>query len=228
MKLSKETIEVLKTFSTINNGIMLNPGNFIMTRSVNGAVYAHAEVQDDIDLEVAIYDLNGFLSVVSLFEDLEISMNSDGDMVLKDKATTIILSGADPSAIVYPKKAINIPSTCFSVELSGHVIQQLKRVARGLLNIDTVSIENKDGFIYLNGYNAKGDTQLSRVLYSAKLGEYDGANTFKFFINMDNLRIQNEDHILSVWASGQQQVAKFESKTMTHVVAMEDGSRHDF
>ena len=66
MKFSKETIAVLKNFATINSGIVLTPGNFVMTCSIIGTTYADTTIQDEIDNELAIYDLSGFLSVLSL------------------------------------------------------------------------------------------------------------------------------------------------------------------
>ena len=74
MKFSKESLATLKNFATINGGIVLKPGAFVMTRSVNGATYAEATLADEIDAEVGIYDLNAFLSILSLAdENAEIS-----------------------------------------------------------------------------------------------------------------------------------------------------------
>ena len=229
MKLSKETINILKTFSTINNGIVLTPGNFIMTRSVNNAIYAEATIEDNLDLEVAIYDLNGFLSVLGLFDEPEVLMDDDGNLLVKNSTTTISLAAADPSTIVSPRKRLNVPEACINVELPGVMIQQLKSVARGLLNIDTLAIQNKDGKIVLNGFNLPTDPQLKKPLYSTILGDYEGTNTFKMILNLENIKVpRNEDYVLSIWASGQRQVATLTGKFDKHVIALEDGSTHDF
>ena len=187
MKLSKETLNILKNFSTINSGIMLKEGNFIMTRAVNGTTYAEATIADTIDFEVAIYELNGFLSILSLVnEDAEISQAPDGNIKIADARSTIFWPAADPSTIVLPNKPIPFPTASVIVDFKGEDLQQLMRVSRGL-QIDTIAITNTDGKIVLNGFNKVEDSGLTRIKYSLTLGDYEGDNNFNFIINMGNM-----------------------------------------
>lgn len=228
MKFSKETLNVLKNFSTINSGIMLKPGQFIMTRAVNGTTYAEAKIADVIDIEVAIYELNGFLGILSLVnEDAEISLADDGNIKIADSRSTIFWPAADPSTIVFPNKPIPFPVASVIIDLKAEDLQQLMRVSRGL-QIDTIAITNKDGKIVLNGFNKVEDSALVRTKYSLTLGEYDGTNNFNFVINMANMKMQPSSYKLMLWADGKKTAAKFEGEHASYVVAMEADSTHDF
>ena len=65
MKLSKETIEVLKNFSGINQSIVVKEGNKLKTVNSLKNILAHATVEEDFPKEFAIYDLTRFLGLIS-------------------------------------------------------------------------------------------------------------------------------------------------------------------
>jgi len=67
MQLSNDTKDVLKNFSTINQNLLVKSGNVINTMSAMKNIVAKATIPDSFSNEFAIYDLNGFLSAMSLF-----------------------------------------------------------------------------------------------------------------------------------------------------------------
>ena len=69
MKLSNETLNVLKNFSTINEGLEFKQGKKIKTVSTSKALMAEANLPDEFPETFCVYDLNQFLSVNSLFKD---------------------------------------------------------------------------------------------------------------------------------------------------------------
>ena len=69
MKLSNETLSVLKNFATINQGIMFKRGSKLRTISSLKSILAEVTIKEDIPSEFGVYDLNNFLSVVSLHKD---------------------------------------------------------------------------------------------------------------------------------------------------------------
>ena len=60
MKLSNETLTVLKNFAGINQSILVRKGNKLRTMSVMKTVLAEATVNEEFEKEFAIYDLNQF------------------------------------------------------------------------------------------------------------------------------------------------------------------------
>ena len=229
MKFSRDTIAVLKNFTSIYSGIMLKPGNTILTRSVTGASYGEAEINDTIDFEAAIYDLNGFLSILGLVTDqAEVSLADDAsNIIIKDQRSTIHWPAADPSTIVFPAKKIPFPVAKVIFDLKGSDLQQLLRVAGGL-SLDTFAITNKDGKIVIHGYNQLEDKELARPLYSLVCGDYDGDAAFKFIINKLNMKMIPADYRVMLWAKDDKFATKFEGTQASYVIAMEQGSSHEF
>lgn len=229
MKLNKDTLNILKNFSTINSGIMLKKGSFIMTRSVTGTIYGEATIQNEIDIEAAIYDLPGFLSILGLVgEDAEISISKDETtLVIKNQRSTIHWPVADSSTIAFPTKKIPFPVAKVIFDLKGEDLQQLMRVSRGL-QIDTLAVTNVEGRIEIRGYNAVSDSALTNVLYSLDVGEYDGDVDFFFVINMTNMKMIPADYKVMLWADGGKLASKFEGASSSYVIAMEASSTHDF
>ena len=69
MKLSTNTIQVLKNFASINQNLVIKEGNTISTMSAMKNIVAKAEVEETFPKQVAIYDLNEFLASLSLFNN---------------------------------------------------------------------------------------------------------------------------------------------------------------
>ena len=60
MKLSNETLNVLKNFAGINSGIEFKSGNKLSTISSTKTVLAKATLKDTFPQDFCIYDLNQF------------------------------------------------------------------------------------------------------------------------------------------------------------------------
>ena len=75
MKLSKDTIEVLKNFYDINQSIVVKKGNKLKTVNTLKNILAHATVKEDFSKDFAIYDLSKFLGLLSALEDPELEFN---------------------------------------------------------------------------------------------------------------------------------------------------------
>ena len=69
MNLSSETFNVLKNFSNISPSLVVKTGNTLRTISPMKNIYAKYNGGETFDRDFALYDLNEFLSGVSLFKD---------------------------------------------------------------------------------------------------------------------------------------------------------------
>ena len=69
MKLSSNTTMVLKNFATINQNLVIKEGNELLTMSSMKNIVAKATVDESFPRELAIYDLNEFLAVVTSFQN---------------------------------------------------------------------------------------------------------------------------------------------------------------
>lgn len=66
MDISKETMEVLKNFSTINNTLFIVPGNTIRVCGENHTIIGEAVVEEQFPQEFAISDVTKLLALLSL------------------------------------------------------------------------------------------------------------------------------------------------------------------
>lgn len=235
MKFSQSTLAILKNFSRINSSVVLQKGNTIMTSAVNGTIFAEVTIDDDIDMDVGIYDLNQFLSIMSLMgENAEVS-HEDDSIVIKNDISTINFDAADQNTIVYPKNSIKFPQAQVVIELKASEFTQLFKVCRSM-KIDTLCISNQNDKIVITGYKKSADEEFKKPIYQSVVGEFDGEDDqeFKFFINMDNVKdLLESDYTIHLFGkqapNGDYKFAsKFEGNQVSYVVVMEEFSSINF
>ena len=69
MIINNETVETLKNFAEINQSLVIETGDVIKTVSEQTNVLAKAKLNQSFPQDFAIYDLNKFLGVLSLFTE---------------------------------------------------------------------------------------------------------------------------------------------------------------
>ena len=84
MKISNETLNVLKNFATVNTNILVRPGNKLATISAGKNIFATAEVTETFDREFAVYDLNSLLGIITAQDDPDISFGDESLKVTKN------------------------------------------------------------------------------------------------------------------------------------------------
>lgn len=77
MKLSPNTLNILKNFATIQPNLVVSPGSVIKTIAESKSILAEAQVTETFDKTFGLYDLNEFLNVYTLLEDPEVEFNDD-------------------------------------------------------------------------------------------------------------------------------------------------------
>lgn len=237
MKFSQSTLAILKNFSRINSSIMLSKGNTILTSAVNSTIFAEGTVDSTIDMDVGIYDLNQFLSIMSLMgEGAEVVHDeSNGLIVIKNEISTINFDSADPQTIVYPKKAIQFPDAQVVFELKSSEYSQLFKVCRSM-KIDTLCINNQNDKIVITGYKKSTDDSFKKPIYQSVVGEFEGDDDhkFEFYINMDNIKdLLESDYTIHLFGKegpdgNYRFAAKFEGEQVSYVVVMEEFSSINF
>jgi gp45 sliding clamp, C terminal len=184
MKLSNETLTVLKNFAGINQSILVRKGNKLRTMSVMKTVLAEAVVNEEFEKEFAIYDLNQFLNGVSLHEDPELDFQNDAYVVIREGKRRVKYFFADPQVIVSPpEKEISLPSqdVCFQLEHSQY--DKIKKAA-AVYQLEDLSVIGEAGVIRLVVRDKRNATSNE---YSIVVGETDKEFTFNF--KVENLKI---------------------------------------
>ncbi len=100
MKLSDQTLVLLKNFSSINQSILFKEGNKLRTISVMKNILAEATVEEDFPKDFGIYDLNQFLNGLSLHNNPDLDFSNDGYAVIREGKSRSKYFFADPTVIV--------------------------------------------------------------------------------------------------------------------------------
>jgi len=121
MKLSDNTVKVLKNFSTINQGIVVKPGKVLRTISPNKSILAEASVGEKFPHEFGIYDLNKTLSLLSMSTENEVEVEKEfleftglagrGKIRQRFTASNLILSPPENKKIPNPASDVSFKMT---------------------------------------------------------------------------------------------------------------------
>ena len=84
MKLSDNTLALLKNFAGINNSILVKQGNRLRTISVAKNILAEADITEEFPRDFAIYDLNQFLNGLSLHQDPDLDFVEESYLSIKE------------------------------------------------------------------------------------------------------------------------------------------------
>ena len=221
MKLNQNTLETLKNFAGINTNILIKEGNELSTISTMRNIFAKATIKDEFTKEFGIYDLNQFLSLVSSV--------SKPEMSFKDKHLEIFNEGSpkknkklfysDPSVIVSPTKAVNMPEAEVSFSLSQSNYKDLLKDALILQAPDLALIGTKGGDVVLKVFDKKNDTSNSSVI---PVGENATAD-YTFYFKVENMKMIDGDYDVSVSSKS---ISHFKHKTLPveYWIALESDS----
>jgi hypothetical protein len=192
MKISKQTFDVLKNFSEINENLLIKPGNNLQTISVMKNVLAEATVEETFDKEFAIYDLNSLLSVLSLYESPDITLGDDYLTVSQGKSSSKFWY-ADPSLVVSPSKGITMPSAEVKVRITQSNYTDLLK-ASNIMQLNDIGLVSDGDTINLIATDKKNQTSNQ---FNVEVAEGNGTK-FNFYFKRDNLRMIPGEYDLTV------------------------------
>ena len=219
MKLSKETVSLIKNFAGINSNLLLKSGNKLATISSQKNVMADATVTETFP-DFGIYDLNEFLGAMSLFDDPELDFQekyvsiSQGSMKIKFFA-------ADASVLVAPQKAITFPEAEINFTMTAAMLNMINKTA-SVLRASDVSIVGDGTTITAVVGDKKNVTGNS---FSEPVGATD--KTFKVNLKVENLKMLPGDYEVSI---SSKKISRFKSPSsdLVYYVAVEADSTFEF
>jgi hypothetical protein len=216
MKLTENTLTVLKNFSTINSGIVLRKGKIQKTISPEQTILVEAHLEDDIPEDFGIYDLNQFLGNVTTLKNPEMEF-SDKSVVMDDGETQLNYYSCSPSVIISPPQNKDLVLTSVDVKftLSNATLSKLIKLAL-MNNLSHLTVIGKNGELRLQTHEKSNDTS---NFASTKIDDYVGKD-FSVSFKTENLRLIPATYDVEI-AIGS--FAKFvsESGKLTYFIALE-------
>lgn len=184
MKLSNNTITILKNFSNINQSILIREGSKLSTMSILKNIYAEANVEENFPKEVAIYDLNEFLNGLNLHQDPDLDFTNDSYISIKEGNRRVKYFCADPEVIFAPPdKEVNLPSKDVCFQLDHSQLDKLLKAA-AVYKLQDLAVVGQAGVISLVVRDKNNDTSNE---YSIIVGETD--DEFSFNFKVENIKI---------------------------------------
>ena len=194
MKLSENTINLLKNFAGINPNMVFKPGSSIATIAEAKNIMASATITESFPQEFGIYDLNEFLSTLALVENPDLSFSEDS-ITIKDGKTSIRYFYASMDLLTAPSKQVTMPNPEVSFILSEDVLNKVKR-ASSVLGHANIEIKGENGKIIVNLTDAKN---ASANKYSIVVDENNACKeVLSFILVIGNLKMVSGDYTVEI------------------------------
>ena len=216
MKLSGETVDVLKNFSNINQNILIKEGTQLRTMSTMKNILAEAPIKEAFPREFGIYDLNEFLGVLTLVNDAELEFNSESHLTVNGGNVKIKYFFSDPSILTTPPESFNPPECDVSFGVTGKTLSSVLK-ASAVMQLPDIVIEGNTG-ASITATDLKTTTSNN---YTEQLNS-ETTQTFKFHFKADNLKMISGDY--QVKASSTAQVSNWVGTTASYWIALEQTS----
>jgi len=219
MKLSNETVSVLKNFSTINQNLVIKSGNKIATMSAMKNIVAKAEVLEEFPQEFAIYDLNEFLSAISLFSKPELEFENDFVMITEEGTSTSLKYWySDPSVVTTPTKDITMPECEVKFNLSSDTLSTVTKAA-AVIGAPDMALESGS----LKVTDKKNDTANN---YALDLDVDSQSDDYKFWFKVENLKLIQGSYDVQVSSKN---ISHFKNSTgsVEYFIALEPESAYN-
>jgi len=221
MKLSENTVNILKNYASINPSILVKPGNELQTVApVSRAIFAKAVVEESFPQQFAIYELSRFLGVLSLFKDPELKFEKNSVVILSGRQR-VNYAFADASMVIAPPdKEFKFPAAEIEFNITADELTRVIRAA-GVLKLPSIEVWCKgDGIIRIS---AADHTSISNDTFDIEVGE--SSHEFSMIFTVDNIvKLLPKDYNVKISSRQMSQFVNHEDQ-LTYYVANESVSK---
>ena len=214
MRLSEQTVSLLKNFASINQNLQFKEGNKLRTISPQKNILVNAEIPESFPSDFAVYDLNKFLGVLSLFQDPTLEIG-EKRMNVSGKVNYVF---ADPSMIlVPPDKELVFPEPEVSFALTNADFTQVIKAA-SLLGLPHICVVGNGTEITLEATDVNNSASDD---YKTEVGTTN--ETFNLVFKIENLKLYTGDYNVELTSQG---ISKFShtSSNLQYFIATESDS----
>jgi len=216
MQISNETIQILKNFAAVNSNILIRKGKTLSTISTAKNIFAKATVAEDFPVEVAVYDLNSLLALLTLMENQDVEFGEKSLTISKNNGKFEYFYSNANVIVAAPDKSIEIDNH-FQFQLSAEDVNMIMKAAN-ITAAPTISVTAKDGTVVLTIGDKKNDTANT---YKKTIGASDEA--FECHMSVDNFKIVPDAYTVTV---SKKKLFHFQhaTKALEYFIAMEPDS----
>ena len=199
VKISPETLSILKNFASINPSLLIREGSKLNTVCPSNRILAEAQVTEHFPVEFAIYDMAQFLGIVSLFKspvfefkDTHLVISSDGE----GGTRSVKYFYTNPEFIQNKgDKKIKMPNSVVVFDISESDLASIMKAA-SVLQVPDMCITGEDGNLFIRVCDKKNPTGNSWELNVSEIAEE--ADYFPFWFSIDTLKMVQDDYHVSI------------------------------
>ncbi len=214
MKLSSKTLELLKNFSTLNQGMLFLPGKQLKTMNTTKTAFAQAVISEEIPRRFAIYSLPELLAIIDLFNDPEIEFE-EKYLTIKEGDNTITYYYASEAIIIAPPegKNINMPSEDYSFHLSEAEISRIQKTA-AIMKFDTIGVSQGG----IRAFNSKTADSTSNVFKMSIAVQTSSTDEVRFKI--DDLKMIAGAYAIDISSAGIARITNVDDADLIYYIPL--------
>lgn len=193
--LSTKTLNVLKNFATINGSILIRQGNVLKTISVGENSIAQYKCEETFPQTFGIYDLNQFLSGLSLFDNPVLEFDNADYVTIKGRGRSARYYFSNPEITLKaaPEKEVKFPGADMQFNINQEDITSLKK-ASDVYGIPDLKFHSVGGSVILSLCDKENET--SNVYSQELIG--DNTGEYELFMKMENIRLFPGEYIVKI------------------------------
>ena len=220
MKLSENTVNVLRNFATINQGLVFKSGSTLRTVSKQQNVLAKATVTESFDKNFAIYDLNRFLAVLSSMNDPDLTVGTGNVKIASGTSKTTYGLSDETMVVSAPDNDIAVQNAEVKFTLTKDSLAQVLKLS-GVLGLPNIAVRGNRKKISIAALDVKNQDS---DVFSVDVG--DTSAEFQFIFVTENFKMIPGDYEVQISSKG---VAHFKSKKdpLEYWIATEVGSKYE-
>jgi len=225
MKISTDTMTILKNFANINEGIYVKPGNVIETISKQKNILARAELADTFEAEFGIHDLNNFLGNITLSRDAQPEIEiEEKNIIIKGlggRSSTKYRKAAKETILVPPDKTISMDNAEIKFSLDAQDLEWIFRVASALGSPNIAFVCDGESCT-IETFDAKDDAS---HVNSTSLNVNGTGTKYRMVFATENLRFVPGAYEVTIASKG---IGHFKNTTVPveYWVTTETGSKY--
>lgn len=216
MKLTSNTLDVLKNFSNINDTLQFKAGKHLITKSDGNDIRAIARLDQEFPQDFCVRDLSQFISVINLYKEPDLSFEDkyclvgEGKQHVKYQYTPLKMI----TDVGYEKMLnFKLPyAEMITFNITGDQISKLLK-SSAILSLKSVCIQGNGKEIIVSAYDPKYP---SANAVNFELGA--SSAVFKANYSIDSFKMIQSDYKVTVFES---HITKFENDKITYYLASE-------
>ena len=217
MKLTAETIAILKNYAAINQNIQFKQGQSLSTISPQKNILSSAEIGEDIPQTFAIYDLNKLLGTMSAYDKTpELTFEENRLLIERTKYTY-----GDPAMLVLPpEKKLDFPDPEIKFKMPKDKYDMCLKMAQ-ILSLPELVVHGDGSKIFLVATDTNNS---STDEHPEEVGTTD--KTFQMVFKIENMKLLSGGYQVGISSKG---IAHFshEHSKLEYWIATEQNSNYN-